>query len=58
MMTKIMNFLKDEEGATMVEYALMLGLIAIVSILAVTGVGNETNQTFTKIEGELGKVPN
>ena len=53
MFHKIVNFFKDEEGATMVEYALMLALIAIVCILAVTAIGNEANSTFETIEGAL-----
>jgi pilus assembly protein Flp/PilA len=57
MIKKIMNFLKDEEGATMVEYALMLALIAIVCIVAVTAVGDNANTVFdtsaTKLEGAV-----
>ena len=29
MIKKLMNFFKDEEGATMVEYGLMVALVAI-----------------------------
>ena len=47
------QFIRDEEGATMVEYGLMLALIAVVCILAVTLVGNETNNTFANVGGEL-----
>ena len=47
MFQKLINFFKDEEGATMVEYALMLALIAIVCIGAVTLVGQSANTTFT-----------
>jgi pilus assembly protein Flp/PilA len=46
MFTKLINFFKDEEGATMVEYALMLALIAIVCILAVTFVGQQAELVF------------
>ena len=46
MFQKLINFFKDEEGATMVEYALMLALIAIVCITAVTFIGNSANTTF------------
>jgi pilus assembly protein Flp/PilA len=46
MFQKLINFFKDEEGATMVEYALMLALIAIVCIAAVTVVGQQANVTF------------
>ena len=46
MFQKLINFFKDEEGATMVEYALMLALIAIICIGAVTVVGQQANATF------------
>jgi len=46
MFQKLINFFKDEEGATMVEYALMLALIAIVCIGAVTAIGDSANTTF------------
>jgi pilus assembly protein Flp/PilA len=53
MFKKLINFFKDEEGATMVEYALMLALIAIVCILAVTGIGTQANTTFESAENAL-----
>ena len=53
MLQKIINFFKDEEGATMVEYALMLALIAIVCIVAVTAVGNNANGVFTTSANNL-----
>ena len=34
MIKKLINFFKDEEGATMVEYALMVALIAVALIAA------------------------
>jgi pilus assembly protein Flp/PilA len=46
MMSRIMETLKEEEGATMVEYALMLALIAIVCIVAVTTIGTNANAKF------------
>jgi pilus assembly protein Flp/PilA len=52
------NFVKEEEGATMVEYALMLALIAIICIVAVTFVGENTNLVFDNIAGELDAVLN
>jgi pilus assembly protein Flp/PilA len=44
---------KKQLGATMVEYALMLALIAIVSIVMITGVGQQTNATFSVINSAL-----
>ncbi len=40
--------LVEERGATAVEYALMLALIAMVIIGAVTLLGQETNSTFSE----------
>ena len=45
-MDKLMNFLKDEEGATAVEYGLMVALIAIVIIVAVTLLGGRLQNVF------------
>ena len=47
------RFMRDEDGATMVEYALMLALIAIVCILAVTAIGNGTNGIFNSIADDI-----
>jgi pilus assembly protein Flp/PilA len=48
-MDKLMNFLKDEEGATAVEYGLMVALIAIVIIVAVTFLGSSLNNIFSDV---------
>lgn len=40
----------DEEGATMVEYALLLALIAVVSILIITSLGTKVQTTFTSAD--------
>ncbi len=47
------RFLRDEEGATMVEYGLMVALIAIVCIGAVTTIGTNLNNVFTDIGNKL-----
>ena len=44
---------QDEEGATMVEYALMLALIAIVCILVVTTLGAKTAEAFNSAQEKL-----
>ena len=41
-----MNFFKDEEGATMVEYGLMVALIAVVCITAVALLGTNLSNKF------------
>lgn len=40
------RFLTDESGATVVEYTLLLGLIALAIITAISAVGNPTQQNF------------
>jgi pilus assembly protein Flp/PilA len=46
-------FLREEDGATMVEYGLMVALIAIVCITAVTSIGTNLNSIFSDIAGAL-----
>ena len=53
-MEKLMQFLKDEEGATAVEYGLMVALIAVVIIGAVTLLGGNLDKTFEYVAGEEG----
>ncbi len=47
------TFMKDESGATAIEYGLIAALIAVVIIAAVTAVGNSLNATFTTINTKL-----
>lgn len=52
-MKKIMNFLKDESGATAIEYGLIAAGIAIVIIVAVNTVGNDLVGVFNEISNAL-----
>ena len=49
----IARFLKDESGATAIEYGLIVALIAFVIIGAVTAIGGTLNTTFTTIDTKL-----
>ena len=49
----IRSLVKNEEGATMVEYGLMLALIAIICIVAVTLVGQNASTIFSNIANSL-----
>ncbi|MCY2968995.1 MAG: Flp family type IVb pilin [Planctomycetota bacterium] len=42
-----------DEGATMVEYGLMVALIAVVCVVAVTLVGGNLSTMFTAIAGSI-----
>ena len=50
---EIQRLVEDEEGATLVEYGLLVGLIAIVAIGAITLLGDEINAVFTSINNAL-----
>jgi pilus assembly protein Flp/PilA len=53
----IKRFVREEEGATMVEYGLMVALIAIVCILVVAAVGTELGGIFDDTQKELKDAP-
>ncbi|WP_439631793.1 Flp family type IVb pilin [Gemmata sp.] len=44
----LVSFIKKEDGPTAVEYAVMLALIIVVCIAAVTALGKNANNTFSK----------
>jgi pilus assembly protein Flp/PilA len=48
------RFVRDESGATAIEYGLIAALIAVVIITAITAVGTKLSSTFTKVSGNLG----
>jgi len=52
-MKKLINFIKEEEGATAVEYGLMIALIAAVIIAAVELIGDHLKTTFEYVQGKL-----
>jgi pilus assembly protein Flp/PilA len=47
------RFMKDEEGASMVEYALLVALIAVVVIAAALFLGTEINDKFSEVGNTL-----
>ena len=55
MLVQIKKFLRDEEGATAVEYGLIAALIAVVILGAVTGVGEKLEIVFNDILNALTK---
>jgi pilus assembly protein Flp/PilA len=44
---------KKEEGATMVEYGLLVALIACACIVAVTALGTDLSAMFTSVAGKV-----
>lgn len=53
MKAKFIQFFRDEEGASAIEYALIAALIAIVIVTSVTDVGKAVDAIFLKIKTAL-----
>ena len=51
---KFVNFLKQEDGPTAVEYAVMLALIIVVCIAAIGVLGSNANNQFNKVATTIG----
>jgi pilus assembly protein Flp/PilA len=49
MLNQIMRFVKEEDGATAVEYGLMVSLIAVVVIASVAAIGTALNTKFLAV---------
>ena len=49
------KLLRDEQGATAIEYGLIAALIAVAAITAMSGLGDQLSTTFTKVTTEMAK---
>jgi len=60
MLSKLQNslvrFLKNEDGPTAVEYAVMLALIIVVCITAITALGTNASKTFDSVSTTIGST--
>jgi pilus assembly protein Flp/PilA len=53
-MTNIFSrFVRDESGATAIEYGLIAALISVVIITGLTAIGGSLNTMFNTIAGDL-----
>lgn len=52
-MTSLTKFLKNESGATAIEYGLIASLIAVVLITVLTNIGTSLNAQFEKIKNAV-----
>ena len=48
-MKKLLQMIRDEKGATAIEYGLIAALIAVAAIAAMQGLGTSLNTTFTNV---------
>jgi pilus assembly protein Flp/PilA len=52
----VVNFLRNEDGPTAVEYAIMLALNVILCVAAITSMGTNANKTFANINAVFANV--
>ncbi len=57
-MKKFIEILKDENGQGMVEYGLILGLIAVAAITVLIALGPKVTKIFSEAETAINQVPN
>jgi Flp pilus assembly pilin Flp len=51
--TRLMIYLNTEKGASMVEYSLLVALIAIIALVAVQLAGSALSETYSEISSDL-----
>ena len=47
------KLLRDEQGATAIEYGLIAALIAVAAITAMQSLGSELNTTFNTVQSKM-----
>jgi pilus assembly protein Flp/PilA len=52
-MKKIIDFIKDEEGASLIEYALLVALIAVAAIAAMQLLGERASSTLQNVADQM-----
>jgi pilus assembly protein Flp/PilA len=52
-MQKIRNLIRDNKGATAIEYGLIAALIAVAAITAMSNLGGQLNTTFSKVKTNM-----
>lgn len=56
-MTFLRSFLRDEQGATAIEYGLIAALVSVVIIGGLTLLGGKLDAMFESIAGKLNPAP-
>ena len=52
-MSKVISFIRDEQGATAIEYGLIAAGISVVIIGLVNGIGSKLATAFSNIQSQL-----
>jgi len=51
--TQLGRFLRDDEGATLLEYGMLVLLITVLSIVAVKSIGGKVSKGFSNVDANL-----
>ena len=54
-MAHLRKLIRDDKGATAIEYGLIAALIAVAAIGAMSGLGGNLNKTFSNVSTEMSK---
>ncbi|MCL6699699.1 Flp family type IVb pilin [Sphingomonas sp. NSE70-1] len=57
-MAKFLKLIKNEDGATAIEYGLIAALIAVAAIAAMGNIGDQLGDTFNDVATELSTARN
>lgn len=52
-MTRLFKLVRNERGATAIEYGLIAALIAVAAITAMTSIGSKLGSTFNNVSSNL-----
>ena len=53
----IARFVREDAGQDLIEYAILIGLIAVGTITVVVSIGGKVTAIFDRLDGDLDKVP-
>ncbi len=56
-MQKIRQMIRDNKGATAIEYGLIAALIAVAATVAMGGLGNQLKSTFNNVSTKMVVTP-
>jgi pilus assembly protein Flp/PilA len=56
MSTMIKNFIADDSGADLIEYALLAGLVALAAVTTLTAVGGNIAGLYTRISTKVAAI--
>jgi len=53
MKAALQQFIRNEDGVTMIEYGLLAALVAVAAIAGLTTLGGKLTDTFNQVAGKL-----